>query len=445
MKVLIVDDEPTSRLLLARIVAREFGLSVVEAADGREALDQLERQEFGFILLDLLMPTMDGVETLTAIRESESERLKQLPVVILSAVKDETAIRTILRLGVSDYLAKPLHPQNIVTRLTRFMQTIPAVENPSAEDSAGAVHAAAAGATGSGEPRVEIIVADGDAQYRAFVRGLLGSEYRIIEAETGARALRRCQESRPAMLLLGEELGAVERPLLARKIRGTPELRDVRLIAAVPAARRDALRQDKLYDGVVARTLSNQVFLDDFAQIRPLAPTDGAGEQLVAGVRLRLVQTVEQVFGMMLGVEMRLQTEIPQVSGTWVQAEIDLTLVHENFTLAVVCACPATTGTLLAGKVRRVSSDWIGGDPAAAALGDIASIITERLQQALVEQGRKVTSVLAAVRREPPRAREDALLTLVFDAQDGGLPFRVMVGGRAKDAGATLTAMGVGR
>lgn len=441
MKVLIVDDEPTSRLLLARIVAREFGLTVVEAADGREALDQLERQEFGFILLDLLMPGMDGVETLAAIRDSE--RLKQLPVVILSAVKDETAIRTILRLGVSDYLAKPLHPQNIVSRLTRFMQTLPAVEHPPAEEASAAAGAAAAAE--ADEPRVEIVVADGDAQYRALVRGLLGNEYRIIEAETGARALRRCQESRPAMLLLGEELGAVERPLLARKIRGTPELRDVRLIAAVPAARRDALRLDKLYDGVVARTLTAQIFLDDFAQVRPLAATTGAGEQLVAGVRLRLVQTVEQVFGMMLGVEMRLQTGVPQASGIWVQAEIDLTLVHENFTLAVVCACPAITGTLLAGKVRRVSSDWVGGDPAAAALGDIASIITERLQQALVEQGRKVTSVLAAVRREPPRAREDSLLTLAFDAQDGGLPFRVMVGGRAKDAGATLTAMGVSR
>lgn len=472
MKVLIVDDEPTSRLLLGRIIAREFGLTIVEAANGREALDQLAKQAFDFILLDLLMPGMDGIETLAAIRASEAHRA--LPVVILSAVKDEQAVRRILELGVSDYLAKPLHPQHIVSRLSNFLKTLrlaqeaaialtagldgppgdgagldaspltsTAASAPAARSSTPGVGARPG--TPAGPPTVEIVVADGEAQFRALVRSLLGSDYRIIEAETGARALRRCQESRPAMLLLGEELGAVDRPLLARKIRAAAELRGIKLVAAAPAARRDALRQDPLYDGFVSRTLSAQTFQDDFAvAARELEKAQGAGE-LVAGVRLRIEQTVEQVFGMMLGLEMRLRPDPPPASGIWIRAEIGLTLTHEDFTLAVVCACPVETGLLFASKASRVSSDWVGGDTAAAALGDIAAIITERLQQALSDQGRRVQSTLAEVRREPARMHENALLTLAFDAAAGDTPFRVLVMGQAKALHAGASARGAAR
>lgn len=470
MKVLIVDDEPTSRLLLGRIIAREFGLTIVEAANGREALDQLAKQAFDFILLDLLMPGMDGIETLAAIRASEAHRA--LPVVILSAVKDEQAVRRILELGVSDYLAKPLHPQHIVSRLSNFLKTLrlaqeaaialtagldgppgdgaaleasPLTSTPASAPLSSTPGAGARPGTPAGTPTVEIVVADGEAQFRGLVRSLLGSDYRIIEAETGARALRRCQESRPAMLLLGEELGAVDRPLLARKIRAAAELRGIKLVAAAPAARRDALRQDPLYDGFVSRTLSAQAFQDDFAiAARELEKAQGAGE-LVAGVRLRIEQTVEQVFGMMLGLEMRLRPDPPPASGIWIRAEIGLRLTHEDFTLAVVCACPVETGLLFASKASRVSSDWVGGDTAAAALGDIAAIITERLQQALSEQGRRVQSTLAEVRREPARMHENALLTLAFDSAAGDTPFRVLVMGQAKALHAGASARGAAR
>ena len=65
MKVLIVDDDRVSRMLLGHIIGREFGGAITEAIHGGEALEVLKRQSFDFILLDLMMPVMDGLQTVS--------------------------------------------------------------------------------------------------------------------------------------------------------------------------------------------------------------------------------------------------------------------------------------------------------------------------------------------------------------------------------------------
>jgi CheY-like chemotaxis protein/CheY-specific phosphatase CheX len=448
--VLIVDDESTSRLLLARVISRQFGCQVVEASNGQEALERLAQQPFDFVLLDLMMPVMDGAQTLEVIRQHEA--LRQLPVIILSAVTEDAAVRRILRLGVSDYLAKPLHPVHIVQRLSRFVETWKGQQAVAAPHAAVAVEAtpvepaakagpAAPGADGSIDPRVEIVVADGDGNFRTFVRGLLGHDYRIIEAETGAKALRRCLDAMPAMVLLGDDLGAVSRSLLVRKLRSAHDLRNTRVVAIAPPARVDAVHAEGIFDMVLPRTLAAAAFREQFARAaQSLQSWRGSGE-LVAGVRLQLVSTVEQVFGMMLGTEVEVQAAHPQIPGVWIHATIDLTLLHEDFTFTVACSCPADTGTRIATQMQKLSTDWVGNDLAAAALGDIAAIIAERMQRTLADQGRRTQSSAAAVRREPMKQKgEGQLLMLSFDATSGSLPFRVAVNGRPKEAAAGTLA-----
>jgi CheY-like chemotaxis protein len=434
MTVLIVDDESTSRLLLARVISREFGCQVVEASNGQEAIERLARQRFDFMLLDVMMPVMDGAQVLEAIRKNDTFR--QLPVIVLSAVTDETIVRRILRLGVSDYLAKPLHPVHIVQRLTRFVDAWKARQPVAAPEPEVAPAAQA-----TNDPRVEIVVADSEANFRTFVRGLLGRDYRIIEAETGAKALRRCLESMPAMVLLGDELGAVSRSMLVRKLRSAHDLRHTQIVAIAPQTRVDAVQAEGIFDVVMPRTLVPNIFRDHFARAaQPLHSWRDSGE-MVAGVRLQLVSTVEQVFGMMLGTEVEVQAAHPAIPGVWIHATVDLTLLHEDFTFTVACSCPADTGSRIAAQMQKLSSDWVGNDPAAAALGDIAAIIAERLQRSLADQGRRTETSAAAVRREPlKQGGEGQLLTLSFDATSGSLPFRVAVNGRPKEAAAgTLT------
>ena len=278
------------------------------------------------------------------------------------------------------------------------------------------------------KPLVEIVVADADPIFRSFVRNTLGREYRIVDAETGAKALRRCQEARPMMLLLGEGLGAVDRALVVRKVKAEPELKGTLIVGLVPPSRNglpgrnDAAPSDPLCEKTLTRTFVPAAFRDQFAKIARSIETTAAGDgggtgEIVAGVRLELVSTVEQVFGMMLGVDVEQLSAHPQIPGTWISAEVDLTLLHEDFTLGVVCACPAETGNRIANLMQSTSSDWVGNDLAAAALGDIAAIIAERLQRTLAEQGRRVQSSVAAVKRGPSRGPEQALLRLSFNSQ----------------------------
>ena len=74
MRALIVDDEPTVRLLLGRILRREVDCAVTEATNGIEALDLLSRDHYDFVVIDIMMPIMDGLETLEAIRSTPELR-----------------------------------------------------------------------------------------------------------------------------------------------------------------------------------------------------------------------------------------------------------------------------------------------------------------------------------------------------------------------------------
>ena len=122
MRTLIVDDQPNVRLLLSRILRKKVGCTVSEATNGLEALDLLGRQHFDLVVLDVLMPLMDGLETLEAIRRTPS--LRHLPVIVLSAVRDESKVRQLVRHGISAYLAKPLRPLDVAERIEAILARI---------------------------------------------------------------------------------------------------------------------------------------------------------------------------------------------------------------------------------------------------------------------------------------------------------------------------------
>ncbi|BCS33095.1 hypothetical protein TBR22_A23210 [Luteitalea sp. TBR-22] len=119
MRALIVDDEPAVRLLLSRILARDFDCQAANASNGVEALDLLARGGYDFMLLDLLMPVMNGFETLHAIRHDDT--LRDLPVMVMSTVREEARVREAIGLGVGTYVTKPLRPGEVTERLTRFL------------------------------------------------------------------------------------------------------------------------------------------------------------------------------------------------------------------------------------------------------------------------------------------------------------------------------------
>jgi|SRR6186713_693004 CheY-like chemotaxis protein len=110
--VLIVDDDETAREALAAFLEAE-GYPVLEAANGREALDQLQRDSIGAILLDLMMPVMDGWEFRAA--QIRDPTLVRIPVMVITA--DASARSRATSLGVDEYMTKPIQ----FTRLLEFV------------------------------------------------------------------------------------------------------------------------------------------------------------------------------------------------------------------------------------------------------------------------------------------------------------------------------------
>lgn len=109
-KVLVVDDEPDV-LLLCRVNLEFEGYDVVEAADGQQAMEQVAEHRPDVILLDVMMPRMDGWQVLSALKADADYR--EIPVVMLTAkVQDADQIRG-WSAGVAEYITKPFSPLSL--------------------------------------------------------------------------------------------------------------------------------------------------------------------------------------------------------------------------------------------------------------------------------------------------------------------------------------------
>jgi two-component system response regulator ResD len=127
--VLVVDDEPTIAEVVSRYLERA-GYRTRVAADGAQALELVARQRPDLIVLDLMLPGIDGLEVMRRLRQPERERIG----LILLTAKGEESDRVIgLRLGADDYVVKPFSPAELVARVDavlRRVDTAPAQEAP---------------------------------------------------------------------------------------------------------------------------------------------------------------------------------------------------------------------------------------------------------------------------------------------------------------------------
>jgi len=117
--ILIVDDNPVNRLLLRKGV-EQHGHAVVFAQHGREALELLRQREFDLILLDVEMPELDGYEVLAELRADL--HLRDLPVVMTSALDELDSVVKCIEMGAEDYLTKPINPVLLQARISASLE-----------------------------------------------------------------------------------------------------------------------------------------------------------------------------------------------------------------------------------------------------------------------------------------------------------------------------------
>jgi two-component system phosphate regulon response regulator PhoB len=120
-KILVVDDEPDIAALVAYHLARE-SYRVRTAATGPEAIAALEAETPDLVVLDLLLPGMSGLEVLTEIRGRAE--LERIPVILLTALREEQQRIDGLALGADDYVAKPFSPRELVLRVGAVLRRV---------------------------------------------------------------------------------------------------------------------------------------------------------------------------------------------------------------------------------------------------------------------------------------------------------------------------------
>ena len=130
MKVLVVDDDDDIRTITRLSLTTVGGMEVVEAADGPAAVDAAICERPDLILLDVMMPEMDGVQTLTALRSHGS--VDRIPVVFLTAKALQSEIDRLLSCNVAAVFVKPFDPLTLADRLREVVRRLRLAQSPSA-------------------------------------------------------------------------------------------------------------------------------------------------------------------------------------------------------------------------------------------------------------------------------------------------------------------------
>ncbi len=205
MRALICDDDATVRLIARRVLEEQFGCAVVECKDGVEALAVLTDAPCDFAILDVDMPGMGGLETLEEIRASEATC--DLPVIILTAERDEATVVTLVQLGVSDYIVKPLRHSSFVAKIDNLLRTLSSEQVPS----------------GVGTLRINAdrptLIADGNSEFRTLLAGEVTPFGEVVEADSGAAALIAFRRQPADVVFIGSNLGVMSADRVATKIR----------------------------------------------------------------------------------------------------------------------------------------------------------------------------------------------------------------------------------
>lgn len=114
--ILVTDDSPFQRKIITSVLAEE-GYDLIEASNGKEALIITEKKKPDLILLDLLMPDMDGFKFMEAARENNID----IPVVVLTSDIQDTTKEICLKLGAAGFVNKPVEKENLLPVINRVI------------------------------------------------------------------------------------------------------------------------------------------------------------------------------------------------------------------------------------------------------------------------------------------------------------------------------------
>jgi len=412
VRILLCDDELTTRFVLKRFLTKEVPCTITEADNGTAALKLLAKNTFDLLILDLNMPVLDGRTTLRRIRETP--KTHDLPVVILSGENDERAVKLVISLGVETFLLKPVTEARAQARLRAVLSAL--------KPSEPFVPARPAPTGPLLDPSRPVLVADGDPALRKLVMSVLGSRFEMHESASGPDALDHIVRGKICGAFIGRNLPELKADVLAAKVINQPGSKP-RLIAIAPPAEADAVRATGLYDAVITRTLAAAEFERQVdALLQGTTPSAAAGiGALVPGFSESVGTAVQQLFDMVLKMESERRPDgAPIAAGSIVRSDVRLSVADAH---DVVITLIADTDS-----AKAFSMAMMGTEAPDDALYEMLNIVGGRIKQAVTATGREATLDVPNVEmldNAPAPTLSPACLVLAFGVQ--GQPFALTV------------------
>jgi len=383
MHVLVCDDDNATRFAVKRMLTQHFPCTISECADGVQALQLIGREKFAFILLDVEMPAMSGIEVLELLRESPAT--KDLPVIVLSNVRDDSVVRHLLKLGVSDYVLKPARAEKLMPKLQRLVSILPK-EKPAKEQGLPRVSASHPG-----------LVVDGNLDFRFLFTSELQRYGAVLECDSGAAALAAFRDSEARIVFVGRELGVVGAELLVRKLREArgKDGRDSLRIVGLVDEHTDASFKS-MFDAVVPRSFNTQEL---HQALRPFVVVPGPMTALsivVPDLAELVLGAAGQVFGMMLDADVAtIEPQSTVVAAA--SAQVDLTL-EDRFVIRLGVHMGVVAATAVAARLTGADPSKVSDEDRATVAGEVSNLLMARLHASFSERSLKseVSTVVQA-------------------------------------------------
>jgi CheY-like chemotaxis protein/CheY-specific phosphatase CheX len=373
MRVLVCDDDPAARFVAKRWLTSALGCTVTDCEDGVQALELLSSHPFDLALIDLDLPRLNGVEVVEAIRANELTR--DLPIVILSQERREDVVRTLVSLGVSAYLLKPLRERTVLGRIGPLLTTRRATRSVSGR-SLSDIRLG---------PDTPALLVDGDQNFRHSFTSVAGEYGPVMPAESGADALALYRRSPVGLVFIGTGLGIMRAETLIRKIREI-ESTPTRLIGVGVPAESELRTQ---LDGTMARAFVTETLHTELLPFIRLQGPLPAFEDMAPQFGACLTSAVTQVFGMMGGIEATHIADGPADAGPSIVSRVSVD-VQQMQQLDLDLVLPRVVAEEISIRLLGCEREGLDEEGCLATASELANMVSGRLDAWL--KGRSLAS-----------------------------------------------------
>jgi CheY-like chemotaxis protein len=289
--ILTVDDNPDVRAAVSRLAA-ELGFEVAEARDGVEGLETLTECRFDLVILDVMMPNMDGPDMLARMRGGGDNT----PVIMLTAESHRPTIARAMKGGIVDYVIKPFDPEELCRKITSVVHrsTCGDVVANSAPGGASAAGLWEKRAPSRPKRLLDLMVIDDMENANKRLRAMLPKQVSMNGFTSAQSALSRACEDGYRVILIDMDIPDIDSFVLAQQVRQLqPNAAIVALAMRTNAADQKENLKEQGFEAVLckpfaqaevdeffARYFENQEFLTRDGNLLTLAPFVGKMERL---------------------------------------------------------------------------------------------------------------------------------------------------------------------